>query len=231
VELKTCAKCGEDKLLGSFYFRRDTRKYRSECQECRSKRVSEYRIKNHDTVIEYERKKYADNRGAKLESKKRYYKAHRSEVIKRCVAYKARRLKECPAFKIKELLRDRLRKAILGRAKRGSAVNDLGCSVEALIAKFEVLFYTNKVTNEQMNWLNYGTGWHIDHIIPLSYFNLTDSIQFKIACNHMNLQPMWSEENEEKSNKIPENAEILIAKIKESIEETEINEIGDLNHG
>jgi hypothetical protein len=47
-----------------------------------------------------------------------------------------------------------------------------------------------------MSWENYGRkGWHIDHIRPLSSFDLTDAEQRRIAFHHTNLQPLWASDN------------------------------------
>lgn len=43
---------------------------------------------------------------------------------------------------------------------------------------------------------------NIDHIKPLASFDLTDRSQFLEACHYTNLQPLWSEDNIEKSNKL-----------------------------
>jgi hypothetical protein len=51
-----------------------------------------------------------------------------------------------------------------------------------------------------MSWQNQGQ-WHIDHIKPLSQFDLTDFKQLQEACNYKNLQPLWAKDNLRKSNK------------------------------
>jgi hypothetical protein len=44
--------------------------------------------------------------------------------------------------------------------------------------------------------------WHVDHIIPCSSFDLTDSEQQKKCFHYTNLQPLWAIDNLKKSNKI-----------------------------
>lgn len=100
-------------------------------------------------------------------------------------------------FKLSQNLRRRLR-YFLKKDKPGSAVSDLGCSIECLKAHLESLFQPG------MSWDNYGKyGWHIDHIIPISSFDLTDRKQLLKACHFTNLQPLWAEDNIRKHNKIP----------------------------
>lgn len=87
-------------------------------------------------------------------------------------------------------LRSRLTHAVKGRYKSGSAVKDLGCSMKEFIAHIESLW------TEGMTWDNYSReGWHIDHVIPLSAFDLTDPDQLKTACHYSNLQPLWRATN------------------------------------
>lgn len=56
-----------------------------------------------------------------------------------------------------------------------------------------------------MTWENYGkTGWTIDHKIPVSVFNFTNSEHrdFKRCWSLKNLQPMWGIENYSKGAKL-----------------------------
>ena len=49
---------------------------------------------------------------------------------------------------------------------------------------------------------NYGKEWHIDHVIPLSKFDITNEEQQLLAFNWRNTMPLSVEENLKKNNKI-----------------------------
>lgn len=50
-----------------------------------------------------------------------------------------------------------------------------------------------------MTWDNYGKYWHLDHIKPLSWFDL--ETEFKDAWHLSNLQPLEATENLSKNNR------------------------------
>ena len=94
-------------------------------------------------------------------------------------------------------MRSRLWSAISHCQKTGSAVRDLGCTINELRDHLEAQF------QQGMTWDNWTRdGWHIDHIKPLASFDLTDREQFKEACHYTNLQPLWAEENLSKGAKL-----------------------------
>lgn len=99
-------------------------------------------------------------------------------------------------FKLAHNLRSRMGKAIKRGLKPGSAVKDLGCTIEELKLWLESKWLPG------MTWENNTRdGWHVDHIIPLSLFDLTDPEQFKKAAHYTNLQPLWCANNISKGGK------------------------------
>ena len=64
--------------------------------------------------------------------------------------------------------------------------------------KFDIVCHNEKEWNDMQlflfergyYWENYGkNGWHIDHIIPCSFFILTDYQEQKFCFHYTNLQP------------------------------------------
>jgi hypothetical protein len=81
--------------------------------------------------------------------------------------------------------------------KNGHYFETLKYSPENLIEHLESKFKDN------MTWDNYGK-WHVDHIKPISSFQITEigDDEFMTCWSLKNLQPLWSDENIRKSNKI-----------------------------
>ena len=51
-----------------------------------------------------------------------------------------------------------------------------------------------------MSWENYGSEWHIDHIVPLKYDNPTLEQTIE-RLHYTNTQPLWATENISKGNR------------------------------
>jgi hypothetical protein len=128
--------------------------------------------------------------------KKEYFREYARNNRERYVNYTRQKMKSDVDFKLRHSLRDRLNKALRGNFKSGSAVRDLGCTIEELKVHLESQFQPG------MSWENWSLdGWHIDHIKPLSSFNLSDRQQLLEACHYTNLQPLWASDNLSKNKK------------------------------
>ena len=133
----------------------------------------------------------------------RYYKRkHFSENRQRYAEAQKQRLETNPVAKLAHSVRTRLNSLVKGRRKQAGLVELLGCQPHELVKHLESKF------KHGMSWKNHThKGWHIDHIIPLSSFDLTDVNQLKKACHYTNLQPLWHLENIHKRNRIESSQE------------------------
>lgn len=96
-------------------------------------------------------------------------------------------------YKLASQLRSRIRHAIKAGYKGGSAVRDLGCSID------EFKYYIEKQFSVEMSWSGWGSIWELDHIKPLAFFDLSDRSQFQQAAHYSNLQPLLKTEHRRKS--------------------------------
>lgn len=157
-----------------------------------SLRAKEYYIKNREILL-LKASSYRKNNREKFLSamKKSYRKRDKKELW----AIYRHRYATNIQHRLSSLLRSRLGKVISRKQKVGSSIKDLGCTLSELQNHLELQFKFG------MSWDNHGL-WHIDHIKPLSAFNLEDRKQFLEACNYKNLQPLWAKDNLQKRNKM-----------------------------
>ena len=158
-------------------------------------KFKEYGVINRDKIIARKRSNYQKDPEHQKKINKKYVIKNREKVNRRKLAYHHHREKTSLNYKLANRLRNRLRMAIKDNAKAGSAVCDLGCTIEELKKYLEAQF------SQGMTWQNYGWLWHIDHIKPLCLFNLSNREQFLVACNYTNLQPLWKIDNLKKAGK------------------------------
>lgn len=173
------------KSLGEFYTGKKM------CKLCVQAYQATYRENNKEYLSSYFKDRYLSNKSDVLEYRKEYYQANKIKINQ----YVKDKYESDVPFKLATNLRKRMSKMIRRSQKSGSAVKDMGCSVEELKIHLESQF------QEGMTWENYGE-WHIDHIYPLSKFDLFDREEFLKACHYKNLQPLWSQDNLKKSNKV-----------------------------
>ena len=89
---------------------------------------------------------YSKNKEHILKRNKEWRQNNKDKINKRM----RDRMKEDPQFKLSVILRIRLNEALNNNQKSGSAVDDLGCSIEELKAYLESKFHPHPITGEQM---------------------------------------------------------------------------------
>jgi hypothetical protein len=190
IELKNCPKCLENKELPLFAKDKSRRDgLYSHCRTCDSARRDSKKVS---------------------ETNRLWREAHKEEarVYKR--EYLANKRANDQLFKLKELLRSRLRNALEGKKKSDRAVNLVGCSLEELKSHLESTF------QEGMTWDNQGE-WHMDHILPCVAFDLEDPVEQKACFHYRNLQAMWALDNSRKGGGYTEDDKLTYLKTFEAL--------------
>jgi len=91
-------------------------------------------------------------------------------------------------YKLKVLLRTRLRKALRGNFKSGHVVDLLGCTIPEFKIYIEKQFIGE---NSWMTFENHGSKtWHLDHVRPCYEFDHTDPEQVRVCWHYTNMRPL-----------------------------------------
>lgn len=176
----------------------------------------EYYQANREDKLEYSRRpdvnkrrlarikeRYATDEEYREHQKERDRKRRHTARFKETNSRRAKKLwAESPEHRIKSNLHKSLRRALFGTGKKKSErlKTLIGCEPAELVKHLESLW------REGMTWDNYGLGkdkWHIDHIRPVSSFDLTTVEQQKACYHYTNLQPLWGHLNMFKKAKMP----------------------------
>ena len=157
------------------------------------------RTKNKDAIRKKTKEEYERNKNSYIRRATEWNKVNkkrRSEIISNY----HQTHKDEPQYKILQVLRARFYNAVVKQhkgKKASSTKNIIGCSIKELRKYIESKF------DKDMSWSNFGLyGWHIDHIIPCSSFDLTKPSEQKKCFHYTNLQPLWACDNLSKSNKL-----------------------------
>ena len=181
--------------------------YREANKEKVAQRKKAYYQANKEKIAERKKAYYQANkekikayREANKEKIKAYNQANRDKITKRLVANEKKRMANDPAFKMKRRVGISVYQTLKnqGKTKGGSTFSALPYTPQDLAEHLEKQF------DEKMNWDNYGTYWHLDHIYPqslLPYSSLEDE-NFQKCWALDNLQPLEAIENLKKGNRV-----------------------------
>ena len=131
---------------------------------------------------------------------------HRDQHNKRCTNRQRIRRQTDPAFRLRRTLRARMTCALDGKLKHDTTMALIGCSRDFLMGYLEAQF------REGMQWGVRGS-FEVDHILPVSAFDLSSEFQQRKAFHYTNLQPLYQHENRQKSDKYdPDDLKKYLAK-------------------
>ena len=180
-----CTKCNVEKSITQFSFRKDTNNFRCQCKPC---------------VVEHRKKYYADNKESiatknadyrqrnkeKIAAKNvDYYKENKEKINTQNTVYRRNRYKNDETFRLLQKTRSRIYEALNGRGKSFRTRYILGISLD--LYKKWIRF---QMTPE-MDFSNI----HIDHVKPISSFDISNEDELLECFNWINTQPLLKKDN------------------------------------
>jgi hypothetical protein len=201
--IKCCTKCKEIKNIKEFSKdKKGEFGAKGSCKNCVAKRMADYYVFNKEKLKTKTRNSYSNNKNNCLDYAKEYRLKNKNKISIKAKKYNSLkevkkkrnlrsrlRYKNDLNYKIGRTLDSSLREALLmqGALKADNVFVLTSCTLEFLIK------YLESHMTHGMTWDNHKIdGWHIDHILPKSSFNLLDFEQQRLCFHYTNLKPRWA---------------------------------------
>jgi hypothetical protein len=177
------------------------------CYGCKRSQNNRSNAKNPETLKVISSRTYQKNKESKLEQSKRWAQrnreksnaikskwkqVHREQHLEQAKKYSKNQRKD-PFKRISKNMSKAIWQSLKGKKGGSHWLSFVDFTIEELTIHLESKF------KEGMTWENYGKYWHVDHIRPLSWFNL--ELEFKDAWCLGNLQPLEAVLNLRKNNR------------------------------
>lgn len=213
----TCCRCKQTKPATTEFFRRGRQpnSVRSPCRECHKAEMARrraenpeahrasnnrYNERNREKRREAERRRSKEKREFRILQKREHYRRNRDAILAklRTPAERARanagqnaRRQKNPQYRLRNIFNARFHSTLAGKTSPEIFHKRFGYTLAELMRHLERQF------DRHMTWDNHGTYWEIDHIVPVSSFDLPG--EFRACWALTNLRPLRKELNRSKS--------------------------------
>lgn len=191
--MKQCKKCNITKPLTEFCNRKGEKdgKHRY-CKNCLNSDFKKYYHESGRKDVDYYKKYREENKEYFNKYASNHY--HTNKELYR--EWNRKKYQEDAGFRIKHITSARISQALktYQTLKNDRTIEYLGCSIG------EYVEYLEKMFDENMTWENQGEYWEIDHIKPISSFDLNIEENLYKCFHYKNTQPLEKTKNRQKSN-------------------------------
>lgn len=221
LDIHKCSICKNAKSFKEFYESKNNPfSVESTCKDCKNDRGKERYKENPDphkaicksyyeehkeehnqrTIAYINDPNHPEHKEKHRAGTKKYMHENRDKFRDRETKYKQNRLKNDPKLRISHNISTYLRTSLNGQKHGRHWENLLGYTLQDLTFHLESKF------DDKMTWDNYGSYWHIDHIVGIANFNYSsyEDEAFKKCWSLQNLQPLYGPDNCSKGDIISE---------------------------
>lgn len=166
--------------------------------------VREWRKKNKDRQAELSRRWAEQNPDRRKEQWQRHYNKIKPALLEK-LANCWRSFAPDSDQRVYHRVFVRIADALpVGVEMAGTVEELIGCSIAEFRSHIEQQF------RDGMGWAV--DGWHIDHILPVSLFDLSDAKQQKKCFHYSNTQPLLASDNASKSDRVIVDGVVVLAR-------------------
>lgn len=182
--MKTCTKCHIEKEESEYSIIKSKNKLRPYCKQCGRDMSNAYKANHKDKISSYN---------------KSYKSEHKEETRIYNNQYGKTRKGEDFNFKILTTMRSRISKCLkLIKEEKEITSKQLLDLDPDLVKQWMIYCFTS----DEFDFTNYGTVWHIDHVLPCRHFDLSNEHHLKMCFGWWNIRPLEAKENLSKNDKI-----------------------------
>ena len=195
--MRKCNTCNKEKQIEEFSKNKNLKEGREyKCKLCHkeyqkinkhkiSQKKKEYDLLRRDNNILYWKERYFKNKEYYNNYSKNYYQENKEELNKKCLERFNKRYQNDKIFRLSQSIRKRTYDGLKGKYKSKKTEELLGCTFKELKIYIEIQF------KSEMSWNNWGEIWELDHILPITSFNLNNENEQLKCFNYINLQPLF----------------------------------------
>jgi len=167
-------------------------------QSEKSKEYHKQYYKEHSQEYKDRKKEWrAENPEREKETRAKYNKENKEKLNEYHRKWKEMKRDTDINYKLQSNLSRRIRyelNTLLKGKKAKRTTEYIGCTIDTLKLYLQEKFVSG------MTWENYGSAWHIDHILPCSSWNFQDAFECACCWNYRNLQPIFASDNQSKND-------------------------------
>lgn len=211
--MKVCTKCGVEKDESEFH------KNHKRCKGCFNKQTKEYRTKNRALVLERKKKYRIENKEEILEKQKEYYNENIEKRLDYAKEYRNKNPDKNKEYMKEYYITHKEEKKIYGRKynKERYDSDPYYRFTICLRSRIRIAFKNYSIKGKSKSCKEYGIDFksiydkigykddptmHLDHVIPLSVFDLDNPEHVRLAHLPENLRWLDATENLQKHDSI-----------------------------
>ncbi len=165
-------------------------KYCAECRKIKNREIWKKTREKNKEKRNLEYKEWigrGDNKNKVAERMKTYNKKYKETHVEERKKYRKTKSEIDENYKIEQKIRSKLHTFFKSTKNKYNSL--FGCKTNEFKQWLEYNF------SSDMSWDNYGVYWNMDHVIPVSVFNLLNEEEQNFCFNWKNTRPLLCEKN------------------------------------